>query len=75
MQVALNIKNASPALFKALSAFLKTQPSLDYELTKKTANGYAPKFEAEVLKDLEQIEPKTFDSVKDFRRAADNGEI
>ena len=75
MQIALNIKNANPAIFKALSAFLKTQPSLDYELTKKTINGYSPKFEAEILKDLDGVEPQTFKSVKDFRRAVDNGEI
>lgn len=75
MQIALNIKNANPALFKALSAFLKTQPNLDYELTEKTINGYLPKYEAEVLKDLDEIELKTFDSVKAFKKAVDNGEI
>ena len=44
-------------------------------LPKKRLTAYSPKYEAEVLKDLDEIELKTFDSVKAFRKAVDNGEI
>lgn len=84
MNFILQVSNADENLLKALRSVVNLHPQAKLRVKKeqkRTINGFTPEFEREILNELQETEEaykkgeiKAL-SVKDFRKALQNGEI
>lgn len=79
MVVNLRLENASEDFLKAIKIMAKALNVSVRVKKERTLNGYTKEFEASLLKDLKELEKerkkgtlKSFDSVKEMRKALEN---
>ncbi len=77
MNLAINISNADESVFKAIKAFLKMRPELDFKIKKEKPK--LTKFEKEILDSVKEVEDayrngtlRTFKSVEEMHEAIMN---
>lgn len=84
MNFILQISNGDENLLKILKSVISLHPQAKLRVKKeqkRTINGFTPEFEREILNELQETEESYKKgeikalSVKDFRKALQNGEI